>query len=154
MRLRSTSTTVKRHSPIDTVSPPFGTDPSRSSMKPATVSNSPSGTGIAWASRSSAAGTVPSTTSDPSRIRSTGRSSQSYSSWISPTISSMRSSRVTRPLTEPCSSTTRARWVRRFWSSFSSSPTFFVSGTRWTGCRILRKTTGWRFSSRRRASFA
>ncbi len=48
MRLRSTSTTVKRQSlTVVTTSPPLGTEPSCSSMKPATVSNSAdSGSGI------------------------------------------------------------------------------------------------------------
>ena len=47
IRFLSTSTTVKRQPSIEMTSPPFGTEPSRSSMKPATVSNSPdSGSGI------------------------------------------------------------------------------------------------------------
>jgi len=41
----------------------------------------------------------------------------------------------------------------RFCRSLSSRPTFLVSGTKWTGCTMRRRTTGSRFSSSRRASF-
>ena len=47
----------------------------------------------------------------PSASRSTMASSRSYSSWISPTSSSIRSSSVTSPAVPPYSSTTMARWT-------------------------------------------
>ncbi len=72
-----------------------------------------------------------------STMRST---STSYSSRISPTISSRRSSMVTRPAVLPYSSTTIALWTRLRWNSFSSSGTRLVSGTKCAG-RISVVTT-------------
>ena len=138
-----------------TTSPPLGTDAEpleheaghRLELAPTPAAGSRS------VSRSSAAETVPSTTSEPSRSRSTGRSSQSYSSWISPTISSMQvlegdepghravlvdhERHVAAPLLQLLQQLARPS------SSRARSA---------TGCRILRITTGWRFSSRRSAS--
>ena len=56
-------------------------------------------------------------------------SSSSYSSWISPTISSMRSSMETRPAVPPCSSRTIAIWTRRRCRLWRRSSTSIDSGT-------------------------
>jgi hypothetical protein len=59
--------------------------------------------------------------------------STSSSSRISPTISSSRSSMVTRPAVPPYSSTTIAICTCLRWNSFSSSGTRLVSGTNVAG---------------------
>ena len=64
-----------------------------------------------------------------SSMRSTGARSTSYSSVISPTISSRMSSMVTRPAVPPYSSMTIAMWVRVACISRSSSSTGLDSGT-------------------------
>ena len=66
-------------------------------------------------------------------------SSSSYSSWISPTISSSRSSIVTRPAVPPYSSSTMARWTLRRWNSWSRSSMDIDSGTN-TGVRSIVRT--------------
>ena len=63
-----------------------------------------------------------------SPTRSTPGSSTSNSSVISPTISSSRSSIVTRPDTPPYSSTTMAMWRWVSWNSVSSSSSVLYSG--------------------------
>ena len=67
---------------------------------------------------------------------STSGSSSSYSSWISPTISSSRSSIVTRPAVPPYSSSTIAMWTLRRWNSWSRSSMDIDSGTN-TGVRSM-----------------
>ncbi len=68
--------------------------------------------------------------SSPSLLSgSTSDSSRSYSSWISPTISSTTSSMVIRPAVPPYSSTTMAMCRLVTCISCSSSSTAFVSGT-------------------------
>ena len=71
-----------------------------------------------------------STRTPPVARRSTASGSTSYSSVISPTISSSRSSMVTSPAVPPYSSTTIAKWVRRACMSRSSSSAGFESGTK------------------------
>ena len=72
-------------------------------------------------------------TNDPLPSSMTGSVSTSYSSRISPTISSRRSSSVTSPAVPPYSSTTIAICTCLRWNSFSSSGMRFVSGTKATG---------------------
>ena len=82
-----------------------------------------------------------------SEIFSTIGSSTSYSSWISPTISSIRSSIVTRPAVPPYSSSTIAMCTLRRWSMCSRSSTEIDSGTksgvrssvRMSNCSSLRQ---------------
>ncbi len=71
----------------------------------------------------------PGTRSPPSGRCSTLGSSASYSSVMSPTISSSRSSRVTSPEVPPYSSITIAMWNCFVCISRSSSATRFCSGT-------------------------
>src|SRR5205823_8394067 len=77
----------------------------------------------------SSIGRRPLTSSAPSSSGFTWGSSRSYSSAISPTISSSRSSSVTSPSVSPYSSTTIAMCVFFACISRSSSDTFFDSGT-------------------------
>ena len=72
----------------------------------------------------------------------TGCSRASNSSSISPTISSIRSSVVTRPAVPPYSSTTMAMDIRCWRISASSSSIFFDSGTKWAGRASSRTLTG------------
>ena len=65
----------------------------------------------------------------PSPRSSTPGASRSYSSAISPTISSMMSSIVTRPAVPPYSSTTTAKWLWSRCISRSRSSTGLLSGT-------------------------
>ncbi|KIX78661.1 hypothetical protein SF12_07930 [Streptomyces sp. MBRL 601] len=76
----------------------------------------------------------------PSPSSSTGGSSRSYSSVISPTISSRMSSMVTIPAVPPYSSMTTATWLRCCCISRSRSPAFLVSGTKTAG-RIAVETS-------------
>ena len=70
---------------------------------------------------------------DSSR-RSSGRcSAESYSSVISPTISSIRSSMVTSPAVPPYSSTTSAMWLRSRCMSRSRASARLESGTKFAG---------------------
>jgi hypothetical protein len=63
-------------------------------------------------------------------------STTSYSSSISPTISSKMSSRVTIPSTPPYSSTTTARWTRLRRKDCSNVSIRFDSGTKYGGRAI------------------
>ncbi len=63
----------------------------------------------------------------------------SYSSRIGPTISSMRSSKVTIPAVPPCSSTTIAMCTFRSFISRSSSPTCLASGVKYGSRAIARQ---------------
>ena len=81
-------------------------------------------------------GSRPFTRYVPSPTGSIWGSSRSYSSVISPTSSSKRSSSVTSPDTEPCSSATIAMWNFSCCISRSSSDTFFDSGTKCAGRAI------------------
>src|SRR5439155_15476056 len=92
------------------VSPSVGTWPSRLMTKPAMVSQSPSGNSAWVSSLTSSIGMRPFTRTSPPGSGSMSGSSTSYSSTISPTSSSMRSSRVTSPAVPPYSSTTIAMW--------------------------------------------
>ena len=69
----------------------------------------------------------------PSPRSSTPGASRSYSSAISPTISSMMSSIVTRPAVPPYSSTTTAKWLWSRCISRSRSSTGLLSGTKCIG---------------------
>src|SRR4051794_41966584 len=75
----------------------------------------------------------PSTRASVSESSTIIGSSVSYSSWISPTISSSRSSIVTRPAVPPYSSSTTAMCTFRRWNSWSRSSTVIDSGTRTGG---------------------
>ena len=83
----------------------------------------------------------PSTRASSSESRTIIGSSSSYSSWISPTISSSRSSIVTRPAVPPYSSSTIAMWTLRRWNSWSRSSTLIDSGTK-TGVRRIDRSDG------------
>ena len=76
---------------------------------------------------------LPLKTKMPRPSSTIGSTSTSYSSRISPTISSSRSSSVTSPAVPPYSSTTMALCTRLRWNSSSSSGTRLVSGTKWAG---------------------
>ena len=65
----------------------------------------------------------------PGASHSTGARSLSYSSAISPTISSRMSSIVTRPAVPPYSSMTMATWIRWVCICLSSSSIGLLSGT-------------------------
>ena len=80
----------------------------------------------------------PGTRSAPPASCSTCGSSTSYSSVISPTISSSRSSIVTSPAVPPYSSMTIAMWNFSVCISRSSSATRFDSGTKCAGRSICR----------------
>ncbi len=71
----------------------------------------------------------------PSPSSTIGSDSSSYSSRISPTISSIRSSIVTRPAVPPYSSTTMALWTCLTCSSRSRSATRLLSGMTWAGLK-------------------
>ena len=77
--------------------------------------------------------TLPLKTNRPSPSSTIGSDSTSYSSRISPTISSSRSSMVTSPAVPPYSSTTIAHCVCWRWNCFSSSGTRLLSGTTTAG---------------------
>src|SRR2546427_483523 len=68
---------------------------------------------------------------------SSSSSAESYSSRISPTISSSKSSIDTSPAVPPYSSTTIIMWTFSVRISSSSSSTFFCSGVNLIGRRIL-----------------
>ena len=70
---------------------------------------------------------------EPSASCSTPGASRSYSSAISPTISSRMSSIVTRPAVPPYSSTTIAKWLWSRCISRSRSSTGLLSGTKCMG---------------------
>jgi hypothetical protein len=86
---------------------------------------------------------VASASQTPSPMTLTGAASASPSSWISPTISSSTSSRVTMPLVPPNSSTTMARWTWRRCISFSRREIFICSGTKNAGRRCPSRPTAW-----------
>ena len=85
------------------------------------------------ARRASRCRPCPDTTNRPWPSSTIGSVSTSYSSRISPTISSSRSSRVTRPAVPPYSSTTMAICHCWRWNSRSRSDTRLVSGTTYAG---------------------
>src|SRR6185295_8578744 len=129
-RLRSASSTSIAKPRYSTFSPARGTRPNTEVTSPPTVptvSSSVSGASRACSSRSTF--TRPATTTAPSFSTVIGSASWSYSSLISPTISSTMSSTVTRPAVPPYSSITTANVLRPAWNSFSRSAIFFVSGT-------------------------
>ena len=108
---RPSTRSVRNSSPWKrTVSPSSGTWPSRLKTSPPTVSHSVSGSSTPSSSLTSSIGIPPGTRSEPSGRRSTPGASTSYSSVISPTISSSRSSSVTSPDVPPYSSITIAMW--------------------------------------------
>ncbi len=108
MRRRSTSSTSTRSPSISTRSPTAGTRPRCVSRYPPTVSNPSRSmrTPSRWATSSMS--TLPLKTKRPPPSSTIGSDSTSYSSRISPTISSSMSSIVTSPAVPPYSSTTMA----------------------------------------------
>src|SRR5207244_2585272 len=129
-RLRSASITSTSKPRYSTLSPGRGTRPNTAVTSPPTVPTfSPSLRGASRACSSRSTFTRPATTTAPSRSTLIGSASTSYSSLISPTISSTMSSTVTRPAVPPYSSITTAKLFRPAWNSFSRSAIFFVSGT-------------------------
>ena len=89
-------------------------------------------------SASSSTATRPSIRISSSESRTTIGSSTSYSSWISPTISSRRSSIETRPAVPPYSSRTIAMWTFLRWKSWSRSSIDIDSGANSGARRIIR----------------
>ena len=85
------------------------------------------------AAPTSSMSTLPLKTNRPPPSSTIGSDSTSYSSRISPTISSSRSSMVTSPAVPPYSSTTIAICVCCRWNCFSSSGTRLLSGTTTAG---------------------
>ena len=102
------------------------------------MSHSSSARSTSSSSLTSSIGVRPGTRNAPLGSRSTTGSSTSYSSVISPTISSSRSSIVTSPAVPPYSSTTIAMWNFSVCISRSSSATRFDSGTKCAGRRLWR----------------
>ena len=92
-------------------------------------------------SASSSTATRPSIRISSSDSRTTISSSTSYSSWISPTISSSRSSIETRPAVPPYSSRTIAMWTFLRWKSWSRSSIDIDSGAK-TGVRRIDRIAG------------
>ena len=76
---------------------------------------------------------APSTVNSVSLIRWISSSSWSYSSWMLPTMSSTRSSKVMSPAVPPYSSSTMAICTLRSVISVNSWLHFFVSGTKYAG---------------------
>ena len=131
MRRPVTRSTDSSQPPTTRVSPSSGTWPKVLKMRPPTVSQSPLGSGAPSTSLSSSMGTRPFTRTVPGPMRSIIGTSTSNSSTISPTSSSIRSSRVTTPAVPPYSSTTMAMWNFSACISRSSSDIRLVSGTKW-----------------------
>src|SRR5215469_6938573 len=139
-RTRSTfrsvdSRTSKRRPSSSTVSPLRGILPASSLTNPAMVADSfPSGLLPNSSPRRSTS--MPPETMNP-RSPSRTISGLSRSSRISPTISSTRSSIVTRPATPPYSSTTMAMRIFCFCISRSRSLPSLLSGTKCTSLRMI-----------------
>ena len=111
--------------------PRSGTWPSVLNTSPPTVSHSSWGSSASSSSLTSSIGVRPGHAQHAVRQPLDRRApSTSYSSVISPTISSSRSSIVTRPAVPPYSSTTIAMWNFSVCISRSSSATRFDSGTK------------------------
>jgi hypothetical protein len=106
-------------------------------------------------SLTSAAGTTPSNRVSPSGVSSKGRGSSSCSSWISPTISSIRSSSVRSPAVPPYSSSTMAISIRRWRMSWICCSTGFETGTK-VGTRMTSRSgappASWAFQRSRAGS--
>ena len=118
---------------MSTRSPTAGTRPRCVSRKPPTVSNPSRSIWTPSRCVTSSMSTLPLNTNRPPPSSTIGSDSTSYSSRISPTISSSRSSIVTRPAVPPYSSTTIAICVCCRWNCFSSSGTRLLSGTMTAG---------------------
>src|SRR5260370_34192517 len=100
---------VSRRPATVATEPAIGTRPSRWASSPPTVSTSSASLRTPNSSASSSTGSRAVTPARPSPSHSTGGCSLSYSSAISPTISSRMSSMVTSPAVPPYSSITIAR---------------------------------------------
>src|SRR6266536_6179018 len=144
IRRRCTSTTVNVQPCSSTVSPSTGMCPSRAMMNPASVSYGPSGSRNPVASASSSSRSTPST-SIPGvevaigSVTSYAAGSRSYSSVISPTSSSARSSRVTSPSVPPYSSSTMASSASAACNASRTPSRSRLSGT-YTGSRAIPAT--------------
>ena len=111
----------------------MGTRPSSCASRPPTVSTSSASMVTSNNSSSSATGSRAVTRAVPGTSHSTGARSVSYSSAISPTISSRMSSIVTRPAVPPYSSMAIATWIRCVCICRSNSSTGLLSGTNVAG---------------------
>ena len=120
---------VRRRPATVASAPAIGTRPSSWASRPPTVSTSSASTVTPNSSSSSVTGSRAVTRAVPGASHSTGARSVSYSSAISPTISSRMSSIVTRPAVPPYSSMTIATWIRMLCICRSSSSTGLLSGT-------------------------
>ena len=131
MRLRRPArlSAVSRRPATVAWEPAIGTRPSACPSRPPTVSTSSTSISTPNSSARSSTDSRAVTRAEPSASRSTGGVSWSYSSVISPTISSRMSSIVTRPAVPPYSSMTIAQWMRRACISRSSSSIGLLSGT-------------------------
>ena len=115
----------------------------RSARRPCrTRPSSSSPSSMSKSSARSSTSARPSIRASSSESETMSGSSSSYSSWISPTISSRRSSIVTRPAVPPYSSSTIARWTLRRWNSWSRSSTLIDSGTKTGGRSRVRSAGG------------
>ena len=121
-----------------TVAPGSGTRPSSNASSPPTVSTSRSSSNSMWYSSPTSSIDNRAETRNSLFPRSSigATSSVSYSSAISPTISSNTSSMVTSPAIPPYSSTSRAMWLRSCCISRSSSSSGLESGTKTAGRMI------------------
>ncbi|SKU14602.1 Uncharacterised protein [Mycobacteroides abscessus subsp. abscessus] len=117
------------------MAPGSGTRPRSSASRPPTVSTSRSSSNsMPYSSPRSSIGNLAETRNISSPSSSTGAtSSWSYSSAISPTISSSTSSMVTSPAIAPYSSTSSAMCLRCCCISRSSSSSGLESGTNTAG---------------------
>src|SRR2546428_425785 len=129
-RVRSTFSTTTVSSGVSRRSDLRGTRPKRSSTQPPTVSYALSETESPVTAFSSSMGSLPATRNVLASSFWISRSGSSYSSTISPTSSSSRSSSATRPAVPPYSSTTIAMWSFLAWNSCSSTSARLDSGTK------------------------
>src|SRR5688572_10746685 len=134
MRRRSARSTLNSSPSMVTDSPRRGSRPNWCITSPPIVSYSSSLKRVPKYALNSCTRVSASTANwrSPS-VRMVWSSSVSYSSAISPTISSITSSIVTRPDTPPYSSTTIAMWLRLARNSFRSTLSRLLSGTKAAG---------------------
>src|SRR5688572_18067 len=126
------STTIRKPSSVSS-SPARGTRPIAWKMSPPTVATSSRSNRCPSAVESSSSDTRPDTQKRRPSCSSIGASSTSYSSRISPTISSRMSSMVTSPAVPPYSSTTIAMCVPVARKSRSCCSTILEPGTNVAG---------------------
>src|SRR5699024_3418372 len=123
--------------------PPSGTRPRTNATRPPTVSTSSTSRSRSGnSSANSPYGRRAVTRTRPSSSHCTGGTSWSYSSVISPTISSTMSSKVTRPAVPPYSSMAIATWLRCCCISRNSSSMGLLSGTYCAGRMMSAAVNG------------